>query len=151
MPANRRKRAQDDVLRFTRAQLRALTPHERHAYRRELMGAMIEHAREKKEDKMDIPYLPFYRLVKETSTTFKYHMLFATDAVKALHVASEAYMTELFEHAELAAKHANRKTVMEEDLQFVRAINPGRFNYTSQTEQRTSRLDRMHRVLRGLT
>ena len=131
MPAIRRKRCdkhQKNVLRLTQAEFRALTRQEKRAFRKKRMEAMIADAQEETEVNA-LPYQPFYRLVKETSEEFKYHMLFSKDAVEALRVATEAHMTELFEHAQMAATHAKRKTVMVEDLQFVCAMNPAKFKH----------------------
>jgi histone H3 len=129
-PVTRSKRGhkhQDAVKRRFRAEYAGLTPSEKRAYRRELMDAALADAREEEEVNV-FPYLPFYRLVKEIGTDFKAGLRFSKKAVDALHVDTEAYMTELMEQATMAAVHAGRKTVMLEDIEFVRASQPGKFD-----------------------
>ena len=66
--------------------------------------------------------LPFARLVREVSQEFKTDLRFASEAIVALQVASESYLVQLFEDANLAAIHAKRVTVMPKDLQLARRL-----------------------------
>jgi histone H3/H4 len=127
MPPVRRSKHQNAVKRRFRAEYAGLTPIEKRAYRLKLMDAALADARE--EEKVNVfPYLPFYRLVKEIGLDFKIGVRFSKKAVDALHVDTEAYMTELMEQVTMAAVHAGRKTVMLKDIEFVRASQPGKFD-----------------------
>lgn len=129
-PVTRSKRYhkhQNAVKRRFRVEYAGLTSSEKRAYRRELMDAALADAREEEEVNV-FPYLPFYRLVKEVGTDFKIGFRVSKKAVDALHVEAEAYMTEFMEQAAMAAVHAGRKTVKEQDIKFVRASQPGKFD-----------------------
>ena len=60
--------------------------------------------------------LPFQRLVRELMQDFKVDMRIQSTALEALQIASEAYLTGLFEHANLCAIHAKRVTIMPRDM-----------------------------------
>ena len=70
-----------------------------------------------------IPRLPFSRLVRETAQDkAKVDMRFKASALMAVQEATEAYLTGLFEEANLCAIHAKRITIMRKDLQLARRI-----------------------------
>ncbi|MDR3542379.1 MAG: NFYB/HAP3 family transcription factor subunit [Desulfosporosinus sp.] len=69
-----------------------------------------------------IPRLPFQRLVRETAQDVKADMRFKASALMAIQEATEAYLTGLFEEANLCAIHAKRVTIMPKDLQLARRI-----------------------------
>ncbi|KAK8830128.1 hypothetical protein WA556_000770 [Blastocystis sp. ATCC 50177/Nand II] len=72
--------------------------------------------------------LPFARLVKETAENFsRDHLRWTVTAIEALQCAAEAYLTSVFEDANLCTIHAKRVTVMVRDIQLARRIR-GRFN-----------------------
>lgn len=66
--------------------------------------------------------LPFQRLVKETAQNLVPGLRFQSSAVEALQQASEAYLVEIFEEANLCAVHAKRVTLMVRDLHLARRI-----------------------------
>ena len=56
--------------------------------------------------------LPFARLVREVAQDFRDGLRFNSHAILALQAASEAYIVDLFEQANLSAIHARRVTLM---------------------------------------
>ena len=66
--------------------------------------------------------LPFQRLVREVAGPFLENVRFQSHAILALQEASEAYLTDLFEDANLCAIHAKRVTVMPKDIKLARRI-----------------------------
>lgn len=76
-----------------------------------------------------IPKLPFQRLVREISNTFKppvgaavTGIRFTRSSLQALQEASESYLVSVFEDAMLCALHAKRVTVCEKDMRLARRI-----------------------------
>ena len=66
--------------------------------------------------------LPFQRLVREIAENFKPDLRFQSTAILALQEAAEAYLTGLFEDANLCAIHAKRVTIMPRDFLLARRI-----------------------------
>jgi histone H3/H4 len=70
--------------------------------------------------------LPFMRLVREiTHTQFTLpgvHLRFQAAALEALQEATEAYIVEVFEDANLCCIHSKRVTLMKKDIQLARRI-----------------------------
>ena len=73
--------------------------------------------------------LPFQRLVREIaqemqgeSGFFGQELRFQSHAIMALQEASEAYLTALFEDANLCCIHAKRVTIMPKDIELARRI-----------------------------
>ena len=62
--------------------------------------------------------------------------------MKALQEACEAYLTGLFEDANLCAIHARRVTVMKKDLDLARRIRGDRFKDFRSLQQTEKQLDR---------
>ena len=56
--------------------------------------------------------LPFARLVREVANDYHSDLRFQSFAILALQEASEAYLVDLFEQANLSAIHARRVTIM---------------------------------------
>jgi len=73
-----------------------------------------------------IPFAPFARLVREIAQDFVMDLRFQRVAVEALQEASEAYLTDLFGDAQLAAIHAGRVTIMPKNVQIARRIKKER-------------------------
>lgn len=69
-----------------------------------------------------ISKLPFQRLVKETAQNLVPGLRFQPSAVEALHEASETYLVEVLEEANLCAIHAKRVTLTVRDLHLARRI-----------------------------
>lgn len=69
-----------------------------------------------------IPKAPFQRLVKEVLQEQKEGTRLQLDALKVLQEASEAYLVDLFEAAQLCAIHAKRITLMNKDIQLAQRI-----------------------------
>ena len=65
---------------------------------------------------------PFQRLVREIAQVRRPDLRFQSAAVMALQEASEAYLVQLFENANLCAIHAKRVTIMPKDMQLARRI-----------------------------
>ena len=65
---------------------------------------------------------PFQRLVREIAQVSRPDLRFQSAAVMALQEASEAYLVQLFENANLCAIHAKRVTIMPKDMQLARRI-----------------------------
>eukprot|EP01048_Picozoa_sp_COSAG05_P000479 COSAG05_NODE_13_length_36464_cov_294.169449_5_plen_169_part_00 len=66
--------------------------------------------------------LPFQRLVREISDTFRSNFRFQSLALLAIQEACEAYLVGLFEDSNLCAIHAKRVTLMPRDVQLARRI-----------------------------
>ena len=84
--------------------------------------ALLEIRRYQKSTDLLIRKLPFQRLVREVAQDFKFNLRFQSHAIMALQEASEAYLTALFEDANLCAIHARRVTIMPKDMQLARKI-----------------------------
>ena len=71
-----------------------------------------------------IPKLSFQRVVKEIAQSFMPQVRFQTSALGVAHEATENYLVELYEHCNLCATHANRKTIVPRDLKLsLRLLN----------------------------
>jgi len=70
---------------------------------------------------------PFQRLVREIlnsgSIAKGQSYMVQTMALKALQHATEAYITELFEHSNLATVHQKRVTLFPRDIRLVQRLN----------------------------
>ena len=66
--------------------------------------------------------LPFQRLVREVAYDYCNNFRFQRAAIKILQEATEAYMVELFEDANLLAASAKRVTIMPKDIQLARRL-----------------------------
>lgn len=78
--------------------------------------ALREIRQYQKSTKFVIPKAPFQRLVREIGQRALLNIRFQTTAVEALQEAAEAYMTHLFSDTNLCAIHANRVSIIPEDL-----------------------------------
>jgi len=79
--------------------------------------ALREIRRYQKSTELLIRKLPFQRLVREISQSYKTDLRFQSAAVGTIQEASEAYLVGLFEDTNLCAIHAKRVTIMPKDLQ----------------------------------
>lgn len=84
--------------------------------------ALREIRRFQKSTELLIPRAPFWRLVKDVSSNHKTEYRYSALAVMAIQEAAEAYMTSLFEDANLCAIHARRVTVFPRDVQLARRL-----------------------------
>ena len=84
--------------------------------------ALREIRKYQKSTDLFIRKLPFQRIVREIAQDFKTDLRFQSQAILALQEASEAYLTHLFEDANLCAFHAKRVTIMPKDIQLARRI-----------------------------
>jgi histone H3 len=66
--------------------------------------------------------LPFQRLVREVAQEFRSELRFQSTAILALQEASEAFLVQLFENANLCAIHAKRVTIQPKDIQLAQRI-----------------------------
>ena len=71
---------------------------------------------------MLLPLAPFQRLVRSICSGIDSDLRFQAQALLALQESTEAYLTGLFEDANLCALHANRVTVMKKDMELSRRI-----------------------------
>ena len=93
--------------------------------------ALREIRRYQKSTDLLIRKLPFQRLVRDhaqdignvvdPNETFR----FTKSSILALQEATEAFVVELFEDANLAAIHAKRLTIQKKDLIFVQRVRNG--------------------------
>jgi len=87
--------------------------------------ALMEIRKYQKGTELLIRKLPFQRLVREVARDndrFQREWRFNTEALTALHEASEAYLVDLFEDTNLCAIHAKRVTIFPKDIQLARRI-----------------------------
>lgn len=88
--------------------------------------ALREIRRYQKSTDLLISRAPFNRLVREIAMDWKgcglRNLRFQESSVLALQEASEAYLTGLFEDANLCTIHAKRITVQPKDIQLARRI-----------------------------
>lgn len=66
--------------------------------------------------------LPFQRLVREVSQDYKTDLRFQASAILAIQEVTESYVVGLYEHANLAAIHSKRVTMMPKDIRLARII-----------------------------
>ena len=135
----RRRKAKKDTLTRRSNKTPGKKPHR---YRPGTV-ALREIRRFQKSTQLLIPKMPFQRVVKEiakdlnrekneairkmakklkTEIAEKPDLRFQSAAIGALQAASEAYLTALFEDANLCAIHAKRVTIMPKDIQLARRI-----------------------------
>jgi len=74
-----------------------------------------------KSNRMDfnIPRTPFVRLIKQILLKFGYNSVthISSEAVKAIQLAAEVYLTNMFEDLHILALHGQRVTIMPRDFQ----------------------------------
>jgi histone H3/H4 len=64
------------------------------------------------------PKASFQRLVREVTQSISSDTRYTEDAMMAIHVAAEQFVTDTFVKADLARRHAKRKTLHVNDIQF---------------------------------
>ena len=69
-----------------------------------------------------LPRAPFQRLVRSICHEIDHDLRFQAQALIALQESSEAYITGLFEDANLCCIHAKRVTMMKQDMELARRI-----------------------------
>lgn len=90
--------------------------------------ALREIRKYQKSTDLLIRKLPFARLVREVAQEFMEHeftgalLKWQSSAIGALQEASEAFLIQLFEDANLCAIHGKRVTIMIKDVQLARRI-----------------------------
>jgi len=84
--------------------------------------ALREIRKYQKSTDLLIRKLPFQRLVREIAQDIKNDLRFQGNAILALQEASEAYLSSLFEDANLCAIHGKRVTLMPRDIMLARRI-----------------------------
>ena len=60
-----------------------------------------------------------FRLIREITQEHSLALRWRRDALKALHVAAEVYITKILSRANRLATHAGRQTLKVEDLQVI--------------------------------
>ena len=80
-------------------------------------NALREIRSEQKRTTLIVPVAPMCRLTNEISRQFTPNLRFKAAAHRALHVATETFMIDLFQKANRAAIHDNRETVQVKDIQ----------------------------------
>lgn len=72
-----------------------------------------------------IPRKSFSRIVREVLQSFSTDVVrFKSDGLMALQEATEMYLVQLFEDANMCASHANRVTVKPKDMDLVFRLRP---------------------------
>ncbi|KAH9398944.1 hypothetical protein TYRP_018329 [Tyrophagus putrescentiae] len=94
----------------------------RRKYHRPGVIALKEIRRYQNSAMLLMPRLPFQRLVREIASTYKTDIRFQVASLEALHQASEYFLISMLEHANLAAIHAKRVTIMPRDIMLARRI-----------------------------
>jgi histone H3 len=84
--------------------------------------AIREIRKYQKNTELLIKKLPFQRLVRELAQEYMTDIRFHSNAILALQEASEAYLVDLFEDANLCCLHAKRVTLSVKDIQLARRI-----------------------------
>lgn len=84
--------------------------------RKAATNALREIRNEQKRTSLIIPVAPFNRVVAETAGSHRRDLRFKGAAYKALHVAAEEYLIDVFQKANRCAIHDNRETVQTKDL-----------------------------------
>ncbi|KHJ89711.1 core histone H2A/H2B/H3/H4 [Oesophagostomum dentatum] len=85
--------------------------------------ALLEIRKLQKSTCQLIPKSSFQRLVREiVMDLFESNYRFTIESLAALQEASEAFLVQFFDDAQLCANHAKRVTVMVRDLQLVRRL-----------------------------
>lgn len=84
--------------------------------------ALREIRRYQKSTDLLMRKLPFQRLVREIAEETRSEQRFQASALAALQEASEAYLVELLEDANVVTIHAKRVTVMGKDLLVVKRL-----------------------------
>ncbi|VDL27024.1 unnamed protein product [Hymenolepis diminuta] len=92
-----------------------------HRYRPGIV-ALREIRRYQKSTELLIRKVPFQRLVRELTQSFRLDLRFQSAAIGALQEAAEAYLVGLFEDTNLCAIHAKRVTIMPKDISLARRI-----------------------------
>merc|ERR1719263_1721354 len=84
--------------------------------------ALREIKRYQKQTSSLLPRAPFHRLVRQICRDLDGELRFQSQALYALQEAAEAYLTGVFEDANLCAIHAKRMTLMKKDMDLARRI-----------------------------
>jgi len=84
--------------------------------------ALREIKRYQKSTSLLLPRAPFQRLVRNICHGYDHDLRFASNALYALQESAEAYLTGVFEDANLCAIHAKRVTIMKKDMELARRI-----------------------------
>jgi len=72
-----------------------------------------------------IPKKPFGRCVREIAQEMKYDVPFTKEAMEAIQVAAEAFLTDMFKSCIVYATHAKRATIKPEDMKLAAAKGSG--------------------------
>jgi histone H3 len=84
--------------------------------------ALREIRQYQKSTELLIKKLPFQRLVREITASYRTDIRFQSASLGALQEATEAYLVGLFEDTNMCAMHAKRVTIMPKDIQLARRI-----------------------------
>jgi histone H3 len=84
--------------------------------------ALREIRKYQKSTELLVRKLPFQRVVREIAQDFKTDLRHQGNALLALQASSEAFLTGIFEDANLIAIHAKRVTIKPKDIQLARRI-----------------------------
>jgi len=84
--------------------------------RRAATNAIREIKKEQGRTQTIIPVAPFNRLTQEIAQGYRSDIRFKADAHRALHIAAEAHLVELFQNANKVAIHVGRETVQARDM-----------------------------------
>jgi len=85
--------------------------------RRASTNAIREIKKEQGRTHTIIPVAPFNRLTQEIAQSYRTDVRFKGEAHKALHMATESHLVEVFQGANKVAIHGGRETVQPKDVQ----------------------------------
>jgi len=88
----------------------------RHRYRPGTV-ALREIRKYQKSSDLLIRKLPFQRLVREISQSYKSDLRYQQGAIDAIQAAAESFLVALFEDSQLCAIHARRVTITPKDME----------------------------------
>lgn len=94
----------------------ATAPVRKHRYRPGTV-ALREIRKYQKSSDLLIRKLPFQRLVREISQSYKSDLRYQQGAIDAIQAAAESFLVALFEDSQLCAIHARRVTITPKDME----------------------------------
>ncbi len=89
--------------------------------------ALREIRAQQKTIEFAIPRLPLSRVVREVSTSHKQDLRWQKSALHCLQTATEQFLIDMFQDANLLAIHGKRVTLMKKDLDLVKILQPDKF------------------------
>ncbi len=89
--------------------------------------ALREIRAQQKSIELAVPRLPFSRVVREISTKYKQDLRWQKTGLLCLQAASEQFLIDMMQDANLLAIHGKRVTLQKKDLDLVKILQPNKF------------------------